>query len=119
KCEHAAQSIGRLEGSQRKKEVDEAVTAREHTVAEPAEQPVDEALLALLEKEIASDDRPRREQVAIKHVRAQVRMVMAVEPCGVAAIKPPILIDLRRNYIFERSDQARMKHDARERASQV
>src|SRR5437016_1202074 len=34
KCEHAAQSIGRLDGSQRKKEVDEAVTAREHTVAE-------------------------------------------------------------------------------------
>ena len=113
----APQPARGLERREREEEVVETMTPGQGTVDRLPVPPVPHALLAGLKGEVPAHERAGREQALTAHVRAQVRVMMAVDPLGLRAVEPAEFVHLRRHDVLERASQTRMHRDCREAAT--
>ena len=98
------------ERHQRKEEVSQAVAPGEHAVHQSSIDDVPEALLTDLKRKASPHHRASGQEAREQHIRAEVHVMMAVEPVRGRPVQAPELVELGGDDVVERPREPRMKY---------
>ncbi len=71
----------------------------EFTIHDPAIKTIPKAFFPRPKREVSSSDRSRWQQFPQKYIRAEMRMMMAINAIRFRIVKPFELLELGRHYI--------------------